>query len=218
MPGRPATQVTSPPAPVAAMMGACATPIAMSPVTAGFTAVLDGVLRKPIESLDLAQIQSGRGQVYPDRPPFTWITGRVDRSVGITFGTAPARDGYDIPLRIYRPRAVRDTETDVPVIVYLHGGGWVQGNVVSYDPLCTHLARQVRAVVVSVDYRKAPEHKAPRRHTTGWTQRAGSRRTVHCALTAAAWPCAATAQAATWPPSSPRRHATTAVPASATRS
>ena len=96
----------------------------MSPVTAGFTAVLDGVLRKPIESLDLAQIQSGRGQVYPDRPPFTWITGRVDRSVGITFGTAPARDGYDIPLRIYRPRAVRDTETDVPVIVYLHGGGW----------------------------------------------------------------------------------------------
>ena len=133
----------------------------MSPVTAGFTAVLDGVLRKPIESLDLAQIQSGRGQVYPDRPPFTWITGRVDRSVGITFGTAPARDGYDIPLRIYRPRAVRDTETDVPVIVYLHGGGWVQGNVVSYDPLCTHLARQVRAVVVSVDYRKAPEHKAP---------------------------------------------------------
>ena len=56
---------------------------------------------------------------------------------------------------------MRDTETDVPVIVYFHGGGWVQGNVVSYDPLCTHLARQVRAVVVSVDYRKAPEHKAP---------------------------------------------------------
>jgi acetyl esterase len=133
----------------------------MSPVTAGFTAVVDGVLRKPIESLDLAQIQSGRGRVYPDRPPFTWITGRVDRAVGITFGTAPARDGYDIPLRIYRPRAVRDAETDVPVIVYVHGGGWVQGNVVSYDPLCTHLARHVRAVVVSVDYRKAPEHKAP---------------------------------------------------------
>ena len=107
------------------MMGACATPPSRChPSPQASRAVLDGVLRKPIESLDLAQIQSGRGQVYPDRPPFTWITGRVDRSVGITFGTAPARDGYDIPLRIYRPRAVRDTETDVPVIVYFHGGGW----------------------------------------------------------------------------------------------
>ena len=56
---------------------------------------------------------------------------------------------------------MRDTETDVPVIVFFHGGGWVQGNVAMYDPLCTHLARRVRAVVVSVDYRKAPEHKAP---------------------------------------------------------
>jgi acetyl esterase len=81
--------------------------------------------------------------------------------VGITFGTAPARDGYEIPLRIYRPRAIRDAQDDVPVIVYLHGGGWVLGNVLSHDPLCTHLATQVGAVVVSVDYRLAPEHPAP---------------------------------------------------------
>jgi acetyl esterase len=37
----------------------------------------------------------------------------------------------------------------------------VQGNVVMYDPLCSHVAAQVRAVVVSVDYRLAPEHRAP---------------------------------------------------------
>ena len=47
-----------------------------------------------------------------------------------------------------------------------------------YDPLCTHLARQVRAVVVSVDYRKAPEHKAPTAaydciDATGWVARHG---------------------------------------------
>jgi acetyl esterase len=46
-------------------------------------------------------------------------------------------------------------------VVFLHGGGWVQGNVVMYDPLCMHVAEQVRAVVVSVDYRLAPEHRAP---------------------------------------------------------
>ena len=49
----------------------------------------------------------------------------------------------------------------MPVIVFFHGGGWVLGNVVNYDPLCTHLATEVGAVVVSVDYRLAPEHPAP---------------------------------------------------------
>ena len=133
----------------------------MSPLTAGFTAVLDRFVHRPIEALDLPQIQARRGHAYPGRPPFSWVTGAVDRSVGITYGTAPARDGYEVPLRIYRPPAVRDTDTDVPVVLYFHGGGWVQGNVVMYDPLCTHLAREVRAVVVSVDYRLAPEFKAP---------------------------------------------------------
>ncbi len=136
-------------------------PIAMYPRTALITALLDSGLRPTVETRTVEQIQAGRGVTYPDRPPFSWVTGAVDRSVGITFGTAQARDGYEIPLRIYRPRSVRDTDVDVPVIVFLHGGGFVQGNVVMYDPLCTHLAAQVRAVVVSVDYRLAPEHRAP---------------------------------------------------------
>ncbi len=81
--------------------------------------------------------------------------------MGITFGTARARDGHEIPLRIYRPRSVRDTETDVPIIIWIHGGGFVLGNVMMYDAICSHLAAHVRAVVVSVDYRMAPEHQAP---------------------------------------------------------
>lgn len=136
-------------------------PRALYPLTAALTALLDSRLRPPVERRTVEQIRADRGTVTPDRPPFSWITGAVDRSVGITYGTAPARDGYSIPLRLYRPRAVRDTETDVPVIVFLHGGGFVQGNVVMYDPLCSHLAARVRAVVVSVDYRLAPEHRAP---------------------------------------------------------
>ena len=136
-------------------------PFALYPRTALISAILDHGLRKPVERQTLAEIQAERGTVTPDRPPFSWVTGRVDRSVGITFGTAQARDGYELPLRVYRPRAVRDTDVDVPVVVFVHGGGFVRGNVVMYDPLCTFLATQVRAVVVSVDYRLAPEHRAP---------------------------------------------------------
>lgn len=136
-------------------------PIAMYPRTALVAALLDYGPPGPIERQTLAQIQAHRGDVYRDRAPISWVTGGGNRRVGVTFGTAPARDGYEIPLRIYRPRALRDTDTDVPVVLYFHGGGWVQGNVVMYDPLCMHLAERVRAVVVSVDYRLAPEYQAP---------------------------------------------------------
>jgi len=136
-------------------------PRAMYPRTALLTALLDRGLRPSVETLDDAGLQRARARSFPDRPPFSWVTGGGLRSVGTTYGTAPARDGYEIPLRIYRPRAVRGSETDVPMVVYLHGGGFVEGNVVMYDPLCAHLAAEVRAVVVSVDYRLAPENKAP---------------------------------------------------------
>ena len=132
----------------------------MSPTTTATVAAIDR-LRVPVQDMSEQQRHEARASTYPTRPPWSWVMGRVDRGVGITFGTAPARDGYEIPLRIYRPRAIRDVQDDVPVIVWFHGGGWVLGNVVNYDPLCTHLAAQVGAVVVSVDYRLAPEHPAP---------------------------------------------------------
>ena len=132
----------------------------MSPLTTATVALIDR-MRVPIEQMSEEQRHEARGTTYPTTPPHSWVTGAVDPAVGITFGTAPARDGYDIPLRIYRPRAIRDAQDDVPVIVWFHGGGWVLGNVVNYDPICTHLATEVGAVVVSVDYRLAPEHPAP---------------------------------------------------------
>ena len=63
----------------------------------------------------------------------------------------------EIPLRIYTPQP-RGT---LPVLVYYHGGGWVIGTFDTHDAVCRHLANRSGAIVVSVDYRMAPEHKFP---------------------------------------------------------
>lgn len=71
--------------------------------------------------------------------------------------TAPGPDGNAIPLRVYRPSA----DDDRPVLVYIHGGYFVIGGLDVADKPCRQLANVTGCVVVSVDYRLAPEHKAP---------------------------------------------------------
>jgi acetyl esterase len=63
----------------------------------------------------------------------------------------------EIPVRIYTP----DGDAPFPVLVYLHGGGWVLGNVETHDATCREVANAAGCIVVSVDYRLAPEHKFP---------------------------------------------------------
>jgi acetyl esterase len=64
-----------------------------------------------------------------------------------------------LPARLYRPSGA--PERDAPGIVYLHGGGWVLGTLDGYDDLCRRLADASGGVVVSIDYRLAPEHPFP---------------------------------------------------------
>ena len=66
--------------------------------------------------------------------------------------------GYKIPLIVYSPET---TIGKVPILVYLHGGGFVLGNAKYYEPITTYLAKNTSSIVVAVDYRKAPEHKFP---------------------------------------------------------
>jgi acetyl esterase len=66
--------------------------------------------------------------------------------------------GGEIPLRIYTPR---EAAVPSPVLVWLHGGGHVVGSLQSYDALCRTLALLADCLVVSVDYRLAPEHRFP---------------------------------------------------------
>jgi acetyl esterase/lipase len=62
-----------------------------------------------------------------------------------------------IPARLYRASA----GGTLPALVFFHGGGWVVGDIESHDTVCRHLANRAGCVVVSVDYRLAPEHKFP---------------------------------------------------------
>ena len=62
-----------------------------------------------------------------------------------------------IPVRVYTP------SSDGPhaALAYFHGGGWVLGDLDTHDALCRQLCQRTRAVVMAVDYRRAPEHKFP---------------------------------------------------------
>jgi acetyl esterase len=68
----------------------------------------------------------------------------------------PGSEGT-IPVRIYTPEGAGP----FPVLVYFHGGGWVICNLDTHDDTCRRLANQAGCIVVSVDYRLAPEHKFP---------------------------------------------------------
>lgn len=84
-------------------------------------------------------------------PPAPGIT-TEDRRIAASAGAE------EILVRIYTPDGATAPQ---PGLVYFHGGGWVVGNVAIYDRECRELVRQLGCVVVSVDYRLAPEHRFP---------------------------------------------------------
>lgn len=63
----------------------------------------------------------------------------------------------DVPLRVYHPAP----DEELPGLCFFHGGLWALGTLDSVDEICRRLARRARRVVVSVDYRLAPEHPFP---------------------------------------------------------
>src|SRR3989454_11454141 len=61
------------------------------------------------------------------------------------------------PIRLYTPV----DKSSLPVLVYFHGGGWVVGNLDTVDQFCRMLANAAGCIVISVNYRHAPEYKFP---------------------------------------------------------
>ena len=104
----------------------------------------------------------------------------------------------DIPVRVYRP----ESDKPLPVVVYFHGGGWVIGDIGTHDATCQRLAAGVPAVVVSIDYRLAPEHPYPAAvddcvAATGWV----SAHAAELGADPARLAVAGDSAGATWPPS-----------------
>lgn len=120
----------------------------------------------------------------------------------------PARDGAQLPARLVAPSHA----AGLPVLLYLHGGGFTIGSVESHDTVCRVLARQSGAAVLSLDYRLAPEHRFPPPCTTpgtrctGWRARARPR----SGWMARASPLAAIRPVAHWRRSAPSMRATRA--------
>ncbi len=116
---------------------------------------------KPIESLDVAE---ARKQPTPTDAVKLLLSkkgkptdpNQLVKGVTATDRTIPGATGA-IPARVYTPEG----KGPFPVIVYYHGGGWVIADKDVYDGGARGLAKAAKAVVVSVDYRRAPEAKFP---------------------------------------------------------
>lgn len=126
---------------------------------------LEGMGGKPIESLTPAEARRQptptdavvallREQGKPTTPP---------PGLTVAMRTVPGAEGRSVPVRTYTPAGMTGGGT-LPTIVYVHGGGWVIATLDTYDASARALATKVNAVVVSVDYRMAPEYKFPAAH------------------------------------------------------
>ncbi|WP_281655954.1 alpha/beta hydrolase [Eggerthella sinensis] len=83
--------------------------------------------------------------------------------------TAVMPDGFEVPLRVFTPldfdfslaEGLKVCEDSRGTVLFFHGGGWVNGTVDFYIDACTAMAIHLERRIVSVDYRRAPEHRFP---------------------------------------------------------
>jgi acetyl esterase len=94
--------------------------------------------------LGVHRLRSGARQRDESRPPGPYLPFVRDLAIG------------DLPARLYRP-----APQPRPLVIYLHGGGFVLGSLASHDATCRQLARTADVTVLALDYRLAPEHPAP---------------------------------------------------------
>jgi acetyl esterase len=109
---------------------------------------------------------AGLVRADPDTTPIARRRARMSQLSRLAAGPSPACDTRDLvvpggaPLRARLYRGVAGT-APLPACVYFHGGGFVEGDLDTHDVLCRRLAKESGCAVLSVEYRKAPEHRFP---------------------------------------------------------
>ncbi len=104
----------------------------------------------PVRSVPVATMRLGVNQATAAAP-------RLDVSLSRITDSAIEGPGGPLPVRIYTPSG----NAPFPLLVYFHGGGYVIGDLNIADAICRALAYRTECVVMSVDYRLAPEHPFP---------------------------------------------------------
>ena len=107
----------------------------------------------PTHTLPVAEARAA----YRDRRVYTQPAAPVVAQVRDLVADTP--DGR-VPLRLYRPAGSLDGQR-LPALVFMHGGGWVIGDLDTHDTLCRELANGAGCAVVAIDYRLGPEHRFP---------------------------------------------------------
>jgi acetyl esterase/lipase len=126
--------------------------------------VLTAMEPKPIEHCSAAE---ARAQPTPALALNRILRdGPDDHGVAMELRLIPGPAG-DIRARVYTPPSAVEEAT--PLLLYLHGGGWVIGDLDGYDASPRALARRTGAVVVSAHYRQAPEFRFPAAHEDSFT-------------------------------------------------
>ena len=115
-------------------------------------ALLDQFTRAGVKPLSELSIQESRDQMVMG----SCFLGKGDAVHAVEDLQIPGTAG-PVPVRLYRPQA----DSRLPILVYLHGGGWMMGSIATHDALCRNLCARSGMVVASVEYRLAPEHKFP---------------------------------------------------------
>lgn len=124
--------------------------------------VLDRIMKSSpglsVARMTPEQLEKVQAAVIPDRGLANLVLGRPQPGVLIRTSSLAARHG-ELPVRIYTPETW--SRTPRPVILNFHGGGFVLGSARQCDWTCSLVAKELDAVVVSVDYRLAPTHRFP---------------------------------------------------------
>jgi acetyl esterase len=129
-------------------------PVTLDPDAAAVFKAFQEAGRPPYETVSPAEARElylkGRVVTNPEPPELKSVQ---PLAIPSPYGSIPAR--------VYTPKTVRESNGLAPCLVFFHGGGWVIGDLDSHDVVCRKLADEGQLVVVSVDYRLAPEHKFP---------------------------------------------------------